>query len=158
MLVARSHPSAQETAFLSDFPLIRSYPALLVTMIEEIREQASEEQSRTFFAAVGARLAALAPLNDAEDAEVLVAKMNDLWRALGWGSVALSFDDGGVDIFHSNLPLLRDSGEEEMWMAVAPHILEGTYDCWFRSLGSGPKLRTRVVRTEPDLLELRHGL
>jgi hypothetical protein len=158
MFVARNGTAAKEIAFLSDFPLIHSYPALLLAMMEEVTEQASPEQTRGFFNAVGARIARRAPLADAEDADALVQMMNEQWAMLGWGRVSLDFAQDGIDIFHSDLPPIVERGEEEVWIRVAPHILEGAYDDWFRSLGGGPRLRTRLVRASPELIELRHGV
>lgn len=147
----------KEVAILSGYPLLRSYPALLAAMIGEISESATDEQAKGFFNAVGARVASLLPLAGVDDADELVAQMNALWDALGWGRVSLELDDEGIDIFHSGLPAVLDADDDGLWMKAAPHILEGAYESWFRGLGSGPRLTTRLTRAAPGLVELRHG-
>ncbi len=152
-----SDADMKELAILSGYPLLRSHPALLAAMIGEVSEGATDEQARGFFNAVGTRLAAMLPLAEVDDADELVAQMNGLWDALGLGRVGLELDDEGIDIIHSDLPVVLDAGDDGLWMKAAPHILEGAYESWFRSLGSGATLTTRLTRAAPGLVELRHG-
>jgi len=157
MFAAPIDTHGKEIAILAEYPLLRSYPALLVAMIAEVSESATEEQRDGFFAAIGARIAAMTSVADIEDGELLGRRMNDLWDALGWGDVRLEFHDEGIDILHRNLPTSIDRNDEGLWTQVAPAILTGAYETWFRSLGSGPNLTTRILRQGAGFVELRHG-
>ncbi|WOK35986.1 cellulose biosynthesis protein BcsD [Sphingomonas sp. C3-2] len=158
MFVERIKSDMKEIAILSDYPLLRSYPALLAAIIGEIDENASEDQSRGFFNAIGGRIAALLPMAEVDDVDLFVDQVNGLWEALGWGTATLELDDEGVDIFHRGLPGSLDGDDAGLWMKVAPAILEGAYDRWFRAMGSADTLKTRLLRASPEVIELRHGL
>lgn len=130
---------------------------LSAALIAEIREITSDEEAQGFFMAIGQRIAARLSLENAESAQDIAARINDFWDAMGWGEVVLQFDDEGVDILHRNLSMPPD-GQENGESDVVAFLLQGAYDSWFRSLGSGPRLRTRVTRRSEGTIELRHGL
>lgn len=157
MFMGRIEAGGREGRVGNDTALSRSLPTLLGMMIAEILDSASEDQWAGFFHSIGARLAAELDLEGIEDAEDLVDAMNGLWAALGWGMATLDLDDEGVDIQHHDLPATLGPDDEGGWAKVAPHILVGAYESWFRSLGSGPNLRTQILRQSPNLVQLRHG-
>lgn len=127
-------------------------------LLAEIAGAASEQQLRGFFLAVGRKLAALRPADDIDDIEALVERMNGLWDSLGWGQVALEVDDEGIDLFHLGMPTTLEGDNAGIWPAIAPVILEGAYDAWFRHMGSGERLSTRLLRQVEGRIELRHGI
>lgn len=136
---------------------LRPERTLLAALLAEIADASSEEQAAGFFGAVGARIAALMSLDGIEDADELTARINGLWDALGWGQVALDFDDNGIDIHHRDLPALLADDRAPLWHRAAPAVLAGAYHAWFRALGSGVHLSTRVLRVSPQQIALRHG-
>jgi hypothetical protein len=158
MFVSRIKSGFDEPAAANGTPPLRSWPTFVAAMIGEVHAGATPEQARGFFNAVGRRIAALAPVEDIEDTSALIDRINALWAAMGWGSVSLSFDDEGIDILHEQIPRALGHEDGGLWMANMGHVLEGAYDSWFRSLGSGRHLRTRVTEQSADKLELRHGL
>lgn len=130
---------------------------LSAALIAEIREITSEDEAQGFFVAIGRRIAARLSMDGAENAQDIAARINGFWDEMGWGEAVLQFDDEGVDILHRNLSprsgLNDDHGSETM-----SYVLQGAYDSWFRNLGSGPRLRTRVTQLSEGTIELRHGL
>ncbi len=146
-----------EVSLLSANGSTHAWAALLTAMISEVDEGATDEQLQGFFHAVGGRIAAMRPLADLEDLDDIVGQINLFWSGMGWGSVILELDDEGIDIHHSGMPAGLDGNPRDGWAKVAPLLLEGVYESWFRSLGSGPTLTTHVQRISADRIELRHG-
>jgi len=157
MFMGRIEAETRDGRGSADQVPARSLPVLIGALIAEIIDEANEDQWAGFFQATGGRLAAQLSLERIEDARDLVHEINGLWHTLGWGDVSLEFDDEGVDIFHNNLPRSLGSDDDGGWVKVAPHILVGAYEGWFRSLGSGSHLRTKILRQTADLVQLRHG-
>jgi hypothetical protein len=137
---------------------LRGWPALVGAMVAEVRSGATEDQARGFFNTVGERLARMAPMDDVEDADVLRDRINALWSTIDFGRVAFRFDDQGIDIHHEGLPHVLGTEDDGLWTAVLGQILEGAYGAWFRSLGSGSHLHTRVTGWTDQGVDLRHGL
>lgn len=139
-----------------DQPLARSLPALVALMIDEILGSADEEQWSGFFLSIGARLAQEVDLDRIQEADDLADEVNGLWKLLGWGHVGLELDDNGIDIYHRDMPVTLESDGARNWEKVAPYILLGAYEYWFKALGGGD-LHTRIVRRSSDVIHLRHG-
>lgn len=129
---------------------------LSAALIAKIREITSEDEAQGFFVAIGRRIAARLSMDGAENAQDIAARINGFWDEMGWGEAVLQFDDEGVDILHRNLS--QRSGLDDHGSETMGHVLQGAYDSWFRSLGSGPRLRTRVTQLSEGTIELRHGL
>ncbi|TYC80995.1 cellulose biosynthesis protein BcsD [Novosphingobium sp. BW1] len=129
---------------------------LAISSATEICEAVPELQARGFFAAIGRRMAALESLDGLSDAALLSIRINDFWRALDWGEARLELTDEGIVVQHTNLP--RDIAPDPRghWATMLAGVLEGAYDSWFRTLGSGPALTT-TAEWKGDTLELRHG-
>ena len=127
-------------------------------MLAEIASAATAEQMQGFFRAIGARLAKSHPIDNARNMDRLTQHGNMVWDRLHWGSVRFELDDEGIDIFHHGLPEKLEGDADGIWAKVAPFILEGAYDAWFRQMGSGERLRTRISRSQDGHIELRHGI
>ena len=139
-------------------PSGHSLAMIQIQMFAELFEGASEAQARGYLGRIGARLAALSPLpRDAESGEALTGAMNLLWADLEWGKAEIALDEKGIDIVHLGMPLALDGDDEGVWKNGILWILEGAYDAWFRAMGSGPGLSTRVVGQSAGRIELRHG-
>ena len=158
MFIARIDPKQAELATAADSATLDPWSPLLGAIIGEVGGSATEAQVRGFFQAVGQRIAARAPVDDIEDADALLDRINALWSALGWGVAAMTVDDDGIDIQHRDLPHMANPGDDRQWMAAVGPLLEGAYESWFRSMGSGPALHTRVTGQSGDLIELRHAI
>lgn len=130
---------------------------LLAAMIGEVQDGADDEQLQGFFHAVGGRIAAMLSLSDFDDLDEIVGQINGFWSALGWGGAIIELDDEGIDVHHSGMPTGLDGTAHAGWSKVAPFILEGVYESWFRSLGSGANLTTRLLKVSPERIDLRHG-
>ena len=98
----------------------------------------------------------LESLDDLSDAALLSMRINDFWRALDWGEAKLELTDEGIIVQHTNLPRGIAPDPRGHWATMLAGVLEGAYDSWFRTLGSGPALTT-TAEWKGDTLELRHG-
>jgi hypothetical protein len=127
-------------------------PAPLIDLIlAELRASASEAQVDAFLAAVGARIAADAPVASGP-LDTVAAAINRVWAVLGLGEARLTLGDDAILVDHR-----RGAGGSRPLAALAP-LLRGTYEGWFRSFGGGDGLRTTIVHGGADRVELRHGL
>lgn len=132
--------------------------AVLVAMSgAEILESASRAETCGFYAAVGRRIATLIDVAGVSDLDVLAHRINALMGLLGWGRANLEFDETGILVRHRGAPQALEADLAGIWPLLLPALLEGAYDAWFRALGSGPALVTRVLRHDGDRIELHHG-
>lgn len=132
--------------------------ALLIAMIAaEIWSTATPAQAHNFYLAVGRKLAAAEPMEDAADLTLLATRVNKLWSALDWGHVIFCMEEEGIAIRHQGLPPALDGDVEGLWAEIISAVLEGAYDSWFRTLGSGAALMTRRVDFNGGTLDLWHG-
>jgi hypothetical protein len=122
----------------------------------EVCEGVPEAQARGFFLAIGRRMAALEPLEGANDASVLSARINAFWQALDWGEVELAIGQDAIIVRHRDVPSQIAPDPLGHWSKMLLAVLEGAYDSWFRAPGSGPVLRT-TAQCKGDTVELRHG-
>ncbi|MFC3580888.1 cellulose biosynthesis protein BcsD [Sphingomonas hylomeconis] len=130
---------------------------LLGGIVAEIAAGANAAQRRAFYRAVGSRIAALHPLGNVQDIAGLTTAVNTLWADYGCGQAKFAMADDGIVITHTNLPpslsaVLGEAAEHTM----GP-LLEGAYDSWLRSLGSGPALTTRTLWWSNTEARLKHG-
>ncbi|MDF0489602.1 hypothetical protein PX554_15820 [Sphingomonas sp. H39-1-10] len=129
---------------------------LLELLLTEVRETAQPDEELAFLHSVGFQLAARYPLQSSGSLEAVEAELNDLFQHLGLGTVRLSVTKDGIHIRHRLLPV--DGLEQDgAWRGALPRILQGAYDAWLRSLGSGPKLHTTIVSSDGFTFEFRHG-
>ncbi len=123
----------------------------------EIIAEARPEQAHGFYVAAGRRMAAHVDLSDSRDLDAVSDRINALWAMCGWGQARLSSTETGIRIVHRGAPLTLEGDLGGHWPALFAALLEGAYDAWFRQLGSGPALTTRIVRRDSDMVELHHG-
>jgi hypothetical protein len=126
-------------------------------VVAEVAAGATVTQRRAFFRAVGARIAALHPLVQVNDLAGLTVSANALWAEYGCGQAKFAMADDGIVITHTNFnqtvsPILG----EETELTLSP-LLEGVYDAWLHSLGSGPSLTTRTLWWSNTEARLKHG-
>jgi hypothetical protein len=126
-------------------------------IVAEVSAGATAGQRRAFFRAVGARIAASHPLVGVSDLTGLTVSVNTLWAEYGCGQVSFALADDGILITHTNLlqnisPILGEETEQ----TLSP-LLEGAYDAWLRSLGSGAALTTRTLWWSNTEARLKHG-
>lgn len=130
---------------------------LLGGIVAEVAAGANAAQRRAFYRAVGARIAALHPLDNVNDLAGLTVAVNALWRDYGCGQAKFVLAEDGIVITHTDLAqsfasILGDATEP----TLSP-LLEGAYDTWLRSLGSGPALTTRTLWWSNTEARLKHG-
>lgn len=138
-------------------PDVAGLSLLTALTASEIFKSATAAQARGFYVAVGKRIASLAPVEDISDLDALTQRINRVWHAMHWGEASLSMDDEGIIVHHHGMPDALEGDLEGHWPDVKNAILEGAYDGWFRTLGSGPQLKTWIVHTHEGQIELRHG-
>lgn len=129
---------------------------MLELLLNEVRATAQPEEELAFYHAIGFQLAAQYPLQPSGDLLAVETELNAVFQQLGLGAVRLSLAADGIYIRHRLLQI-DGLGQDGAWRAVLPRILQGAYDAWLRSLGSGPKLRTTIVSSDGFTFEFRHG-
>ncbi|WP_419816421.1 cellulose biosynthesis protein BcsD [Glacieibacterium sp.] len=130
--------------------------ALESLLTEEIFAQATEEQGLSFFAAVGARIAARHHLPENAGLVELEVAINHVWQELGLGRVALTMAPDGIAIDHQG-GTGGGAARSEEWPRAAASMLQGAYAAWFQAIG-GATLSTRLVKQTKDRIVLHHGL
>ncbi|GMM61629.1 cellulose biosynthesis protein BcsD [Novosphingobium pituita] len=131
--------------------------SFLVAMIaRELASAATPDQHHGFFTAVGRRIAAVVALGDVEDLGTMTTRINALWAALGWGSAVVTVEDSAILVRHDGLYPESDAQMADPWRTLLPPLMEGTYDTWFRMMGSGQSLTT-TAHWKGHTLEIRHG-
>ena len=133
------------------------WPALVTAMIAEVQEGATSEQAQGLFRSLGGRIAVMISIEDIRSLDSLCDHINILWAQLGFGHVAMTLDDAGIDLRHSGVPHMPSPTDDGAWSAMIAPVLEGAYDVWFRAMGSSTKLRTRLVKQDEDCITLRHA-
>ena len=130
---------------------------MVMTIAAEIFESAPAAQAHGFFVTVGRRMAQLEPLDGVSDASVVAERINAFWQALNWGEIELTLGEDAIIVRHWDLPNKLTPDPQVHWAKMLLGVLEGAYDSWFRSMGSGPALQTTAA-WKGDTIELRHGL
>ena len=126
-------------------------------IVAEVSGGATAAQRRAFFRAAGARIAAAHPLVKVSDLAGLAQSANRLWDEYGCGQASFVMTDDGILITHTNLlQNIAPTLGEETEHTLSP-LLEGVYDAWLRSLGSGPALTTRTLWWSNTEARLKHG-
>jgi len=132
--------------------------SLLTAMLgAEVCGAASPEQADAFFTAVGARLAGLLRVDDIGAIEMLAGRVNQFWQTLGLGDVDMTLTQDGVRIRHHGMPETLEGDFDGCWATMAPALLKGAYDAWFRAIGSGESLHTELLGWEDGVVDLHHG-
>lgn len=129
---------------------------MLELVLAEVHATAQPDEELAFYHSIGFQLAAQFPLQSSGDLQAIEAEMNAVFQKLGLGTVRLSLAANGIHIRHRLLQI-DGLGQDGAWRSVLPRILQGAYDAWLRSLGSGPKLRTTIESNDGFTFEFRHG-
>ncbi|PTQ13474.1 hypothetical protein CLG96_05140 [Sphingomonas oleivorans] len=130
---------------------------ILVALLEELAQVASEEQARAFLGALGKRIALAHPLDRPNTLAALEAQANMIWGQLGWGRTRLVAGSGGIRISHHGWPTNLAGDHHGLWPRAFPMLLAALYQAWFQSLGEPEDLDTHIVSHNRELIELRHG-
>ncbi len=131
---------------------------LLGGIAAEIGATAQRGQQAAFYRAVGARIAAIHPVDMANDLATLTQAVNRVWLEYGCGQARFEMAADGIVVTHVGaarnlLPVLGDATE-----AMVRPLLEGVYDGWLRPLGSGPAVTTWTLSWSDAEVRLKHGL
>ncbi len=131
---------------------------LLGGIAAEVTATAPRGQQAAFYRAVGARIAAIHPVDLVDDLAALAAVVNRVWLEYNCGQARFEMAADGIVITHSgavrNLaPVLGHATE-----SVMRPVLEGVYDAWLRSLGSGRGVTTWTLWWNDGEVRLKHGL
>jgi len=130
---------------------------LLAILLEEIEAAGDPAQTEAFLIAVGRRFAGHHPLardvaNSPMTLDVLVHTMNAVWASYDLGAVAVSTASDGYGLVHT----LGGFAAGPLNRLMGP-FLEGCYDAWMRSLGSGAALRTLRTDHAAGCVRFWHG-
>ena len=115
----------------------------LYAMSEELSEQLSLPELRGFFYAVGARMAAAAPVAAGSSLAELELAFNDWLAQRDWGFVRIHVRQSALELTHACAPLRAAFGERGM--AAAGAIIEGLYSTWLTQVGVDDKLALRQI-------------
>lgn len=143
-------PSGAEASFTPGLCVLSALTAA------ELGEALPPAQAHGFYLAIGRRLAALEMLEGVTDTVSLRQRTNAFWHVLGWGEVDIEAGADGILVRHRGAPVTISGATGPHWRAALLALLEGAYDTWFRTLGSGPALHT-TAQWKGDVAELRHG-
>lgn len=129
---------------------------LLEALTAELTGVVPSASLKGFYQSVGRRMAAAVPLDGVDDLGHLTSELNALWKKTAWGCAEIALEPDAIVVRHSSPPEAPSPGCRDAWFEMVPAVLEGAYDSWFRSLGSGPTLHTRA-KWNGDAVELRHS-
>ena len=127
--------------YVSEAQASRQWKQFLAALAAEFGEQLADADLRAMMQRVGARFAAQLPLPRCDTVPQMQQAMSDLWMSCDWGWVELHENADHLAIRHFCSPLRAAFGEQHLrW---TPAFLEGAYQQWFHSMGSGSTLRVQ---------------
>lgn len=126
----------------------------LSALADELSSQATDDELRSIFFAVGKRQALLLQnyLEDVRTLHQLEEALNDYWSRQHWGFVRFEEDRDHVRIHHAASPLSYAFGAEAMPWATG--FLEGFYEQVFKVMGAGGGMHVVALSGEEDGLNL----
>lgn len=130
---------------------------VLEALLDEIETAGDPRQTEAFLNAVGRRFASENPISSNPSRnrltlEGLMRAMNERWSAFDAGTVSITSSTDGYAIDH----VFADPNAGRLGRLMGP-FLEGCYDGWMRSLGSGPALRTLRTAQTAAHVQFWHG-
>jgi len=125
-------------------PAAVQWRPFLRAMIEEIDSLTGAAERDEMLRSVGRRMAKSLPLTSVGSLEMLELEINDTLESIGWGTAALTLNEGqrSLIISHTGLPRIGSAGSPPgTWLAA---LLEGLYESWLsQQPGSDPNLTIR---------------
>lgn len=116
----------------------RQWRGFLAALADEFATQLSETDLRALMRRIGTRFATTFPLPGSQTLAEAQRAMSACWDSQDWGWVELEERTDHLLIRHYCSPLVTALGSTHLrW---TPAFLEGAYQHWFRSLGSGAAL------------------
>ena len=125
----------------------RQWNGFLSALSAELSSHLGVDECRALMHRAGLRFASQTPLPACETVQEMQHAMSEVWLGMEWGWVSLHETPQYLSIQHFCTPLQAAFGAEHAGGMAA--FLEGVYQHWFHSLGSGPALVVRQA-TEPD--------
>ncbi len=116
---------------------------LLRSMADELNAQMPAEDLRSFFFAIGGRIAAADPLPVGTSLADLERSANDFFSRYGWGWVKIRDLHAALEFVHACAPLRQAFGDASM--SWAPALFEGIYAAWLKRIGASSQLELHQV-------------
>ncbi|MDB5970702.1 MAG: hypothetical protein JWQ90_3152 [Hydrocarboniphaga sp.] len=130
---------------------------LLRALADELNAQMPPEELRSFFFAIGGRIAAADPLPAGTSLADLERNANHWFGYAGWGWVKIRDLQSSLEFVHACAPLRQAFGD--VALAWSPAVIEGIYAAWLKRLGaSGPLELHQVGGVEGPVDVLRFRL
>jgi hypothetical protein len=145
-------------AYLARRGVAQQWRGFLRALLETLDAHLDAGSRDSLLRAVGARMAAFAPLPHCASLGELEARMNDALAAADWGYCSLSLDVNGkaLIVTHAAAPAIGTQGDPAGgWIAA---VLEGLYGAWFATQ-PGAEASVPVTRagTSPAGVTLRYA-
>lgn len=116
---------------------------LLRSLADELNAQMPPEELRSFFFAIGGRIAAAEPLPAGTSLADLERNANDYFARLGWGWVKIRDLQSSLEFVHACAPLRQAFGEASL--SWSPALIEGIYAAWLKRLGASNQLELHQI-------------
>lgn len=127
--------------YVSNSQANRQWKHFLSALATEFDEQLAEADLRAMMQRVGARFAGQLTLPRCDTLAQMQQAMSEVWMGLDWGWVELHESGDHLAVRHFCSPLRAAFGEQHLrW---TPAFLEGVYQQWFQSMGSGAALHVQ---------------
>ncbi|GAA4328809.1 hypothetical protein GCM10023144_14980 [Pigmentiphaga soli] len=124
--------------YLADRQCSPQWKGFLAALADEFAAQLPENDLRALMRRIGTRFADREPLPECKTLDDVQLAMSRIWMNMDWGWVAVDEPGGYLRIRHNCAPLRSAFGQNAGKWVVA--FLEGVYQRWFQSLGSGNDL------------------
>lgn len=119
----------------------RQWGGFLDALASELADYLGASDWSAFIPRSGIRFAMERPLPACETLEDMQSAMNRVWAELDWGWVTLQEHPRFLSIEHYCAPLDPAASHEHAGLLAG--FLQGVYQHWFQTLGSGSTLRVR---------------
>ena len=153
---AMARDTSPDLAFLLTERISKQWAGFLRAFSDEMQAQLSTDEYRELLRNMGLRLAESLPIEAQDTVEALESAINGHLQHMQWGYARMTDSGSMLQIEHYFDPL---SSALQVDAAVSGGLLEGVYECWFRSAGADDELRVLQVphAASPTVLEFRFG-